>query len=243
MGAALEHALNMVLISLSPPRVRKYLCSLTACIAFSAVSCFAETTYFAVDATPYDHQMIRVVPVLASTHVAWADQVSVLIVNYWMSQLRAKPYRYSRRWQTPAEVEAAEGADCKGKAVALYAQMRASGAQNVRIIIGKRRHEDAATHAWLEWETRDATYLLDPTFNSMALRMEQEDPFSYIPFYVYEGGSKYRAGSTNYLGQQTPMHSPSRNLPSVALAPTKRPAMHSSARAQVCAKVSAKITK
>ena len=233
----------MVLISLSPRRLRKCFCALTACVAFSAVSCFAETIYFAVDSTPYDHQMMRVVPVLASTHVAWPDQVSVLIVNYWMSQLRAKPYQYSRRWQTPAEVEAANGADCKGKAVALYAQMRASGAQNVRVIIGKRRHEDAATHAWLEWEARDATYLLDPTFNSVAVRMEQEDPFSYIPFYVYEGGFKYRAGSTNYFAEQTAMHSPYNSLPSVALAPARRPAMHSSARAQVCAKVSAKLTK
>ena len=233
----------MLLLSLSPLRLRKYVSSLTACVAFSAVSCFAETIYFAVDSTPYDHQMMRVVPVLASTQVAWPDQVSVLIVNYWMSQLRAMPYRFSRKWQTPAEVEAANSADCKGKAVALYAQMRANGAQNVRVIIGKRRHEDAATHAWLEWETRDATYLLDPTFNAMAVRMEQEDPFSYIPFYVYEGGSKYRAGTANYFAQQTAMQGSYTNLPSVALAPAKRPATQSSARAQVCAKVSAKITK
>ena len=233
----------MLLMSLSPLRLRKYLSSLTAGVAFSAVSCFAETIYFAVDSTPYDHQMMRVVPVLASTHVAWPDQVSVLIVNYWMSQLRAIPYRFSRQWRTPAEVEAANSADCKGKAVALYSQMRANGAQNVRVIIGKRRHEDAATHAWLEWERRGATYLLDPTFNSVAVRMEQEDPLSYIPFYVYEGGSKYRAGSANYFAQQTATQSPYTNLPSVALAPAKRPAMHSSARAQVCAKVSAKITK
>jgi len=233
----------MLLMSLSPLRLRKYLTSLAAGVALSAASCFAETIYFVVDSTPYDHQMMRVVPVLASSHVAWPDQVSVLIVNYWMSQLRAMPYRFSRQWRTPAEVEAAQAADCKGKAVVLYALMRANGAQNVRVIIGKRRHEDAATHAWLEWEARDGTYLLDPTFNSVAVRMEQEDPFSYIPFYVYEGGSKYRAGSTNYFAQQTATHSPYTNLPSVALAPAKRPAMKSSARAQVCAKVSAKITK
>ena len=233
----------MLLLSLSPLRLRKYVTSLTACVALSAASCFAQTIYFAVDATPYDHQMMRVVPVLASNHVGWPDQVSVLIVNYWMSQLRAMPYRFSRQWRTPAEVETADSADCKGKAIALYAQMRANGAQNVRVVIGKRRHEDAATHAWLEWEVRDATYLLDPTFNSVAVRMEQEDPFSYIPFYVYEGGSKYRAGSANYFAQQTATHSPYANLPSVALAPAKRPPMQSSARAQVCAKVSAKITK
>src|SRR3979411_721950 len=144
----------MLLLSLSPLRLRKYLTPLIGCAAFSAVSCFAETMYFAVDSTPYDHQMMRVVPVLAANDVGRPDQVSVLIVNYWMSQLRAMPYRFSRQWRTPAEVEAANSADCKGKAVALYSQMRANGAQNVRVIIGKRRHEDAATHAWLEWETR-----------------------------------------------------------------------------------------
>ena len=163
----------MLLMSLSPLRLGKYLTSLAAGVALSAASCFAETIYFVVDSTPYDHQMMRVVPVLASSHVAWPDQVSVLIVNYWMSQLRAMPYRFSRQWRTPAEVETADSADCKGKAIALYAQMRANGAQNVRVVIGKRRHEDAATHAWLEWEVRDATYLLDPTFNSVAVRMEK----------------------------------------------------------------------
>ena len=67
--------------------------------------------------------------------------------------------------------------------------------------------------------------------------------FSYIPFYVYEGGSKYRAGSTNYFAQQTATHSPYGNLPNVALAPAKQSGIESSDRAQVCAKVSAKITK
>src|SRR6266850_3978647 len=132
----------MLLISLSPRRLRRCLSSLSVCAGLTAVSCFAETVYYVVDSTPYDHQMMRVVPVLASTNVTWPDQVSVLIVNYWMSQLRAKPYQYSRKWQTPAEVEAGNSADCKGKAVALYAEMRASGAQNVRVVIGKRRHED-----------------------------------------------------------------------------------------------------
>jgi hypothetical protein len=51
------------------------------------------------------------------------------------------------------------------------------------------------THAWLEWNSDGATYVLDPTLNWSACRAETVGRSSYIPFYAYSGAKKYRAAS------------------------------------------------
>jgi hypothetical protein len=158
-----------------------------------AVSCFAETMFFAVDSTPYDGQMTRVSQVLNAGGGPRLGQTSLVALNRWISRLRAMPYRYSKRWKTPGEVKSAKVGDCKGKAVVLYEELRANGARNVRLVIGKHRLEDLRTHAWVEWETRQGTYLLDPTFNWTAAKTDQRDASTYVPFYAYEGPHKYRA--------------------------------------------------
>lgn len=110
------------------------------------------------------------------------------------NQLAAIPYQYSQQWKTPAQVHSDVVADCKGKAILLYAILRAKGAMHVRFVIGKRHIDDLRTHAWLEWDTTSGTYLLDPTFNSAIERIEVQDPATYIPHYAYNGSRKYRAG-------------------------------------------------
>jgi predicted transglutaminase-like cysteine proteinase len=107
--------------------------------------------------------------------------------------LRAIPYQYSSRWKTPAQVSSDPVADCKGKAILLYAIMRANGARHIRLVIGKHHIADQRTHAWLEWETTSGTYLLDPTFNKAVERVGNSDPARYIPHYAYNGARKYRA--------------------------------------------------
>ena len=129
---------------------------------------------------------------LASPPGCTIDRFSVALVNEWMIDLRAMPYRYSREWRTPFEVENAKVGDCKGKALALYDRMLLNGATNVRFVIGKRRANDSLTHAWLEWETGIGTILLDPTFNWTAA-MKTADERSYIAFYGYKGAHKYQA--------------------------------------------------
>ena len=122
------------------------------------------------------------------------DGLSFGLVNEWMMQLRAMPYRYSREWRTPLEVATARAADCKGKAVALYDRMQLNGATNLRLVIGKRRATDSLTHAWLEWDTAFGTVLLDPTFNWVAT-LKTPNAHGYIAFYGYEGGHKYQAAA------------------------------------------------
>jgi hypothetical protein len=156
---------------------------------------FAQSAFFEVSSTPYDHQMQRVQPILDTPSAYSAYAPSLDVVNGWMTSLRMMPYQYSHLWRTPYEVETAQIGDCKGKALALYGWMRSRGANNVRLVIGKRRVEDALTHAWLEWDTTAGTFLLDPTFNYTA-SIKMQDPVTYVAFYGYRGGHKYRAGNS-----------------------------------------------
>src|SRR5437588_11997988 len=81
---------------------------------------FSQSTYLEVNSTPYDKQMARVQPTLTAPSGYTFDGISLTLVNEWMSQLRAMPYRHSRQWPTPSEVQAMRVADCKGKAMVLY---------------------------------------------------------------------------------------------------------------------------
>lgn len=146
--------------------------------------------------------MARVSAVLNATINPTPSQTSLEDINEWMSQLRAMPYRYSKKWNTPAEVNSARQGDCKGKAVALYEKLRERGADNVRLVIGKRRAAARRTHAWIEWEAAEGTFLLDPTLNWTAARREEHDNSTYIPLYAFESGHKYRAFNPALMSPQ-----------------------------------------
>ena len=160
----------------------------------STATALGQSTFFEVGSTPYDHQMQRIQPALTTSPAYGIYGPSLSAVNHWMIELRAMPYRYSREWRTPLEVEAAKVGDCKGKALLLYDWIQSNGATNVRLVIGKRRAESSLTHAWLEWQTRMGTLLLDPTFNwNAAVKLSNRQ--TYVAFYGYEGRHKYRAGN------------------------------------------------
>ena len=187
----------MVFVSLFPPLRRCVL--LIIGVGLIAAPSFAQRPAFLmVGSTPYDNQMARVSPILGSAGNCAPGSVSLMIVNQWMTELRAMPYQYSRYWQTPAEVDSAQAADCKGKAIALYEKMRRNGARNVRVVIGKRHIYDSATHAWVEWETAEGGYMLDPTFNEMPIKTAEIYPMTYVPSYAYDGMHKYRVANTGF---------------------------------------------
>jgi predicted transglutaminase-like cysteine proteinase len=176
--------------------MKKTLLLATLLLAFAASSSFADALLFTVSATPYDRQMARIRPVLtASTHAA-TNQVSLNVVNHWMSDLRSIPYGFTTFWKTPSEAQSGAPADCKAKAVALYEKMRENGATNVRLVIGKRTTTSRQTHAWLAWDTEGGSYVLDPTFNYAACTSSQVGKRNYQPLYAYAGSKKFRAAST-----------------------------------------------
>lgn len=183
----------MFLAPLSRVRLIRYVLVRAACLCLGATSCFAEPSFLTVASTPYDRQMTPISPVLNSAAGTLAARTSLARINQWLANLRAIPYRYSPQWKTPEQVSSDIAADCKGKAILLYAIMRANGARHVRFVIGKRHVADQRTHAWLEWDTTIGTFLLDPTFNRAVERVSDYDPARYIPHYAYNGARKYRA--------------------------------------------------
>ena len=184
----------MVTISIHPYSPRKVgLVGLTL-FCLSCLSAFAQSSYISVSSTPYDRQMTRIRSVLTSPAHA-RQNLSIGVVNHWIGNLRAIPYGFSMEWKTPDEVQFGAYADCKGKAVALYNAMHSRGANNVRLVIGKRSWTSYKTHAWLEWTTASATYILDPTINWSAFRAERTGRSSYIPLYAYAGAKKFRAST------------------------------------------------
>ena len=191
----------MVTVSILPYDSRKVLLFLAAVISLAAASCFAGPSFLNVDRTPYDRQMSRIRPVLSASSHGPKQEVSLSEVNHWIESLRAVPYAFSMEWKTPAEVQSGTAADCKGKAVALYDLMHGHGADNLRLVIGRRTWVSQKTHAWLEWTTADGVYVLDPTINWSALRAEHLGGTSYLPLYAYAEDRKYRAANGTAVAQ------------------------------------------
>jgi hypothetical protein len=185
---------EMFFLSRSPFRLMAFVSVLAACPGSNAAPSVAQPIFLAVASTPYDRQMSPISPVLNSPAGPLAGRTSLATINHWMTSLRAIPYQYSLQWKTPAQVNSDVTADCKGKAILLYAILRANGATHVRFVIGKHHVTDLRTHAWLEWDTTTGTYLLDPTFNRTIERIEGQDRATYVPHYAYNGSRKYRAG-------------------------------------------------
>jgi len=183
----------MFCISLSSLRRWGVVSLLAASLGLGGTSSLAQPLFFTVASTPYDRQMSPISPVLNSPAGPAAGRTSLGTLNHWITSLRAIPYRYSPQWKTPAQVDSDIAADCKGKAILLYAILRAKGATHVRFVIGKHHVADLRTHAWLEWDTTRGTYLLDPTFNRTVERVEEHDPATYVPHFAYNGSRKYRA--------------------------------------------------
>ena len=167
----------------------------------------AQSAFVEITSTPYDRQMERIQPTLTEPSAYAIYGPSLSVVNGWMIELRAMPYRYSREWRTPFEVEATHVGDCKGKALLLYDWMQSNGATNVRLVIGKRRAGDSLTHAWVEWQTGIGTLLLDPTFNWNAA-MKIRNRRTYIAFYGYEAGHKYLAADSSLVDRRIAARQP-----------------------------------
>jgi len=174
----------MVTISIRPYTVRKVGFVGLALFCLSCLSTFAQSTYISVHSTPYDRQMARIRPILASAAGHGEQNLSFALVNHWIGDLRAIPYGFSMEWKTPEEVQTSAFADCKGKALALYNTMHSRGAQNVRLVIGKRLSTSEKTHAWLSGAQLAAhTYSIRPLIGlHVARTVPAECPtFHFMP--------------------------------------------------------------
>jgi hypothetical protein len=191
----------MIFVSINPFALKRFFFFLLAAVGFSCLSCFGQSILLTVKNTPYDRQMSRIRPFLNSAQARSNEDLSMGLVNFWMGNLRAIPYGFSPEWKTPGETESGAPADCKAKAVDLYERMQAHGARNLRLVIGKRTPESRMTHAWVEWDTANGNYLLDPTFNWRVCRVEDLRHDSYVAYFAYEGSRKYRVTQQTLVAQ------------------------------------------
>ena len=190
----------MVLVSIVPFRPRRVLFLAAAFSAISIATCFADSLLVTAKKTPYDRQMARIQPVLNAPTSLHHSVLPLSLVNQWIGRLRAIPYSYSMEWKTPNEIAHAPTADCKGKAVALYQRMRENGARDLRLVIGRRTPVSRCTHTWIEWTSASGvTFVLDPTINWVAQPVNEMPENSYVPYYAYAGGRKYRAAAATSL--------------------------------------------
>lgn len=191
----------MITISLNPFVLRRVFFVILILIGLSCASSHGESIFVSVKSTPYDRQMSRIQPILVSGASSDHGQVSLQVVNQWIGGLRSIPYGFTKLWKTPSETQSGEPADCKAKAVALYEKMKANGATDMRLVIGKRTARSRTTHAWVEWQTEDGSYVLDPTINWMAYRSSDLGSSNYVPYYAYAGGRKYRSAQATLVAQ------------------------------------------
>src|SRR5437667_7475543 len=189
----------MVLVSIAPFASTRILFLVAAFSALSIATCFADSLLVTAKKTPYDHQMARIQPVLSAPTSVQHAGLPLSLVNQWIGELRAIPYSYSMEWKRPSEVAHAPAADCKSKAVALYQRMRENGARDLRLVIGRRTPTSRSTHTWVEWTTASATYVLDPTIDWAAQRVNEIADNSYVPYYAYTGSRRYRAAAATSL--------------------------------------------
>jgi len=189
----------MVLVSIAPFASTRILFLVAAFSALSIATCFADSLLVTAKKTPYDHQMARIQPVLSTPVPPRRGDLSLLLVNHWIGELRAIPYRYSMEWKTPSELAHEPTGDCKGKAVALYQRMRENGARNLRLVIGRRTPMSRSTHTWIEWTSASVTFVLDPTINWIAQAVNEIPENSYVPYYAFAGSRKYRAAAATSL--------------------------------------------
>src|SRR5258708_36925447 len=84
----------MVTISIRPYTLRKIGFVGLAIFCLSCLSSFAQSSYISVNSTPYDRQMTRIRPILASG-TGKEQNVSFALVNHWIGDLPAIPYGFS----------------------------------------------------------------------------------------------------------------------------------------------------
>lgn len=110
----------------------------------------------------------------------------------------ARSFRYVAdrgrdNWQTDTETQSRRAGDCEDKAVWLYKNLIAGGAQNVRLVIGRYRQMDRQLHVWVTCRDRDGnTCLLDPSKQRRVWKLSSADSGLYRPLYGFDGRNKYK---------------------------------------------------
>lgn len=149
-----------------------------------------------IRSTPYDQKLMRtgmLDPGYAMKRVAASSSDD--IGNLFM---QARAFRYSKDkdgdfWQSPFETELKKSGDCEDKSVWLYHQLKQSGYQDARLVIGKLRRSDRGYHTWVTVKDRKGNLLImDPASQKKIWRAGDFNGDFYSALYSFDGVSKYR---------------------------------------------------
>src|SRR5207253_7738947 len=78
----------MVTVSIRPYTASKVSFVGLTLFCLSCLSTFAQSAYISVHSTPYDRQMARIRPILASAAGHRKQDLSFALVNHWIGDLR-----------------------------------------------------------------------------------------------------------------------------------------------------------
>ena len=159
---------------------------------------WANALYYSgylVRATPFDAKL---------NSVGFFNELSMLSPRAKSMQsaeslfLVAKSFRYvphtpTDKWQTPQETASKGSGNCADKALWLYTQLRQSGYDHVRLVIGKYRSMDPVFHVWVTYmDISGNIYVLDPAIQRQPWKIENFPAELYKPIYSFGAGNRYR---------------------------------------------------
>lgn len=121
------------------------------------------------------------------------EQLTMDSVEKWTRA--ASRIRYEQTgdytWKSPEQVEADGSGDCNDKALWLFAKLRAAGARQIEVVLGKRELAAATYHAWVRLAMAGKTYILDPTESGVVWESGEFGPAEYVPCYSFDGSRTY----------------------------------------------------
>lgn len=148
-----------------------------------------------IQATPFDNKIVRSGILNQIFPVSRNDTAESLFTI-------ARSFRYipDRRgkdiWQTPVETETRRAGDCEDKAIWLFVQLKKSGYDQVRLIIGRMKPSSRGFHVWITLAGEaDQLLILDPTAQKRIWNASDFSASEYIPLYSFDGINRYRHDS------------------------------------------------
>lgn len=108
----------------------------------------------------------------------------------------AATFQYSRDpegdvWQDPSVTEKLRRGDCEDMAVWVYRELKRSGYDDVRIMVGKFELSDKRFHTWVVCRLEGADVIVDPALQRGVWLRAEISPDLYLPAYSFDGREKY----------------------------------------------------
>lgn len=146
----------------------------------------------AVDITPFDLKLMAS-GFYKITDLARARQTQSLSQIFAKAMgLQYKKDPTTDNWKNPDITEKSGFGDCEDMALWLYRELKSSGYQRVRVMVGKFEAAETAYHTWVIVPgLKGDDLILDPALQTRIWRRSDLLRTLYVPFYSFDGSRKY----------------------------------------------------